>query len=94
MAQQNAQNIQGPKMDWTKDAGSHKHFTEWREEAELLLDTVLSHIRNKTTKEKFVTLWAGKEARVYLNTINQGKRTVYSMTGQNPRQIQVQHTLS
>ena len=66
MANQNMQYIQGPKMDWTEDAGLHQRFKDWREEVELLMDTVLSHIKNADTKMKFVTLWAGKEARTYL----------------------------
>ena len=65
------QYVQGPKMDWTEDAGLHQRFKDWREEVELLMDTVLSHIRSAGTKMKFVTLWAGKEARTYLNTLEQ-----------------------
>ena len=57
-------------MDWTEDAGLHQWFKEWREEVELLLDTVLSHIRNADTKMKFVSLWAGKEAKTYLSTVD------------------------
>ena len=68
------QYIQGPKMDWTEDADLHKQFKDWREEAELLLNTVLSHIRNQETKLKFVSLWAGKEARTYLNMVDQDKK--------------------
>ena len=71
MANQNMQYIQGPQMDWTEDAGLHQRFKDWREEVELLMDTVLSHIKNADTKMKFVTLWAGKEARTYLNTLEQ-----------------------
>ena len=71
MANQNMQYIQGPKMDWTEDASLHQRFKDWREEVELLMDTVLSHIKNADTKMKFVTLWAGKEARTYLNTLEQ-----------------------
>ena len=71
MANQNMQYVQGPKMDWTEDAGLHQRFKDWREEVELLMDTVLSHIKNADTKMKFVTLWAGKEARTYLNTLEQ-----------------------
>ena len=44
------------------------------EETELLLDTVLSHIRNQETKIKFVSLWAGKEARTYLSMVDQDKK--------------------
>ena len=68
------QYIQGPKMDWTEDAGLHQRFKDWREEVELLMDTVLSHIKNANTRMKFVTLWAGKEARTYLNTLEQDNR--------------------
>ena len=61
-------------MDWTEDADLHKWFKDWREETELLLDTVLSHIRNWETKIKFVSLWAGKEARTYLSMVDQDKK--------------------
>ena len=74
MASQNTQYIQGPKMDWTEDADLHKQFKDWREEAELLLNTVLSHIRSQETKLKFVSLWAGKEARTYLNMVDQDRK--------------------
>ena len=50
-------------MHWTEDAGLHQRFKDCREEVELLMDTVLSHIRSADTKMKFVTLWAGKAAR-------------------------------
>ena len=65
------QYVQGPKMDWTEDAGLHQRFKDWMEEVELLMDTVLSHIRSADTKMKFVTLWAGKEARTYLSTLEE-----------------------
>ena len=71
MANQSMQYVQGPKMDWTEDAGLHQRFKDWREEVKLLIDTVLSHIRNADTKMKFVTLWAGKEARTYLSTVEE-----------------------
>ena len=71
MANQNMQYIQGPKIDWTEDAGLHQGFKEWREEVELLLDTVLTHIKNADTKMKFISLWAVKEARTYLNTVEE-----------------------
>ena len=61
--------VQGPKMDWTEDPDLHRCFREWREETELLVDTAPAHIKDKSTKLKFVTLWAGKEARTYLNTL-------------------------
>ena len=41
------------------------------EEVELLMDMVLSHIRNADKKMKSVTLWAGKEARTYLSTLEE-----------------------
>ena len=66
--------VQGPRMDWTEDPELHKHFIEWREETELLVNTALAHIKDKTTKLKFVTLWAGKEARTYLTTIPDEKK--------------------
>ena len=74
MVSQNTKYIQGPQMDWTEDADLHKQFKDWREEAELLLDTVLSHIWNQETKLKFVSLWPGKEARTYLSTVDQDKK--------------------
>ena len=58
-------------MDWTEDASLHQQFKDWREEVEHLMDTVVSHIRNADTKMKFVTLWAGKEARTYLSTVEE-----------------------
>ena len=61
-------------MDWIEDAGLHQRFKDWREEVELQMDTVLSHIRSADTKMKFVTLWVGKEARTYLNTLEQDNR--------------------
>ena len=74
MANQNMQYIQGPKMDWTEDSGLHHQFKDWREEVELLLDTVLSHIRNADTKMKFASLLAGKEARTYLSTVEEDRK--------------------
>ena len=65
------QYIQGPKMDWTEDAGLHQWFKDWREEVELPLVTVLTHIRNADTKIKFVNLWEGKDARTYLSTVEE-----------------------
>ena len=38
------------------------------------LDTVLSHIRNHETKLKYVSLWAGKEARPYLSTVSKDRK--------------------
>ena len=35
------------------------------------MDMVLPHIRNADTKMKFVTLWAGKETRTYLSTVEE-----------------------
>ena len=43
------------------------------EEAELLIDTVLARIKDKKTKMKFVSLWAGKEGRTYLTTVDASK---------------------
>ena len=58
----------------TEDPELHKCFREWRKETELLVNTALAHIKDKTTKMKFVTLWAGKEARTYLTTISDEKK--------------------
>ena len=74
MVSQNTQYIQGSKMDWTEGADLHKWFKDWREKTELLLNTVLSHIRNQETKINFVSLWAGKEARTYLSMVDQDKK--------------------
>ena len=60
MANQNMQYIQGPKMDWTEDAGLHQRFKDWREEVKLLMDTVLSHIKNADTK---MNLWPSGQER-------------------------------
>ena len=38
---------------------------------ELLLHTVLLQTRNADTKMKFVSLWAGKEARTYFSTVDE-----------------------
>ena len=61
-------------MDWTEDASIHQQFKAWREKVELLLDTVLSHIKNQETKLKYVNLWAGKEARTYLSTLSKDNK--------------------
>ena len=61
-------------MDWTENPDLHRCFREWREETELLVDTALVHIKDKSTKLKFVTLRAGKEARTYLNTLSEEKK--------------------
>ena len=74
MANQNTQYVQGPKMDWTEDAGLHQWFKDWREKTELLLDMVLSHIRNHETKLKYFSLWAGKEARTYLSAVTEDRK--------------------
>ena len=74
MANQNTQYVQGPKMDWTEDASLHQWFKDLREETELLQDAVLSHIRNHETKLKYVSLWAGKEARTYLSKVTKDRK--------------------
>ena len=48
-------------------------FREWTEETELLVNTAIAHIKDKTTKLKLVNLWAGKEARTYLTTLPEEK---------------------
>ena len=72
MANQNMQYVQGPQMDWTEDAGLHQQFKDWREEIKLLMDTVLSHIRNADTKMKFVTPGQGRKPG---HTLTQWKKT-------------------
>ena len=74
MANQSKQYVQGTKMDWTEDAGLHQRFSDWREEVELPLNTVLSHIRNQETKLKYVSLWAGIEARTYLSIVSEDNK--------------------
>ena len=66
--------FKGQRWTGLKDPELHKHFREWREETELLVNTALAHIKDKTTKLKFVTLWAGKKARTYLTTIPYKKK--------------------
>ena len=66
--------IQRAKMDWTEDPELHRCFREWREETELLVDTALAHIKDNITKLKFIHLWAGKEARMYLSTVSDDKK--------------------
>ena len=83
MVSQNTQYIQGPEMEWTEDADLHKWFKDWKEEAELLLSTVLLYIRNLETKLKFVSLWTGKEARTYLSTVDKDKRESLNVTYEN-----------
>ena len=61
-------------MDWTEDADLRNWFKDWREEPELLLNTVLSHIGNQKKTLKFVSLWAEKKASTYLNTVDQDKK--------------------
>ena len=45
-----------------------------RRKSNSCMDTVLWHIRNADTKMKFVTLWAWKEARTYLSTLEEDHR--------------------
>ena len=60
-----------PKWTGLKMQAYTSNSKDWREELELLIDTVLSHIKNADTKMKFVTLWVGKEARTYLSTVEE-----------------------
>ena len=62
MTQDHLSFLQGPKMDWTKDAELHKRYIDWRQEVQLILETILSNVKNAKTKVKYVTLLAGKEA--------------------------------
>ena len=74
MAQYHVSFIQGPQMDWTEDAKLHKRYTDWRQEVQLILETYLSNVKDTNTKVKYVTLWAGKEARTYLNTVEEHQK--------------------
>ena len=60
-------------MDWTEDAGLHQRYKDWREEVELLMDTVLSHIKNADTKMKFVTLVGRKGSQDILEHARTGQ---------------------
>ena len=71
-------------MDWTEDAGLYQWFKDWREEVELLMDMVLSHIRNADTKMKFVTLWARERSQDILkHTGGRPQRQSRSYIGQS-----------
>ena len=48
--------------DWTKDAELHKRYTDWRQEVQLILETILSNVKDAKTMVKYVTQWARKEA--------------------------------
>ena len=74
MAQDHLSFLQGPKMDWTEDAELHKRYTDWRQEVQLILETILSNVKDTKTKVKYVTLWAGKEARTYLSTVEEHQK--------------------
>ena len=40
----------------------------------MILETYLSNVKDTNTKVKYVTLWAGKEARTYLNTVEEHQK--------------------
>ena len=63
MAQDHLSFLQGPKMDWTKDAELHKRYTDWGQEVQLILEAILSNVKDAKTKVKYVNLWAGKEVQ-------------------------------
>ena len=69
MAQDHSSLPQVLQMDWTEDAKLHKRYTDWRNEVQLILETYLSNVKDTKIKVKYVTLWAGKEACAYLNTV-------------------------
>ena len=58
-------------MVWTEDAEIHKRYTDWRQEVQLILETILSNVKDTKTKVKYVTLWTGKEACTYLSTMDE-----------------------
>ena len=75
MANQNMQYVQGPKMDWNWRCRLTPVVQRLRRRRQSsYLNTVLSHIRNQETKLKFVSLRAGKEARTYLNMVDEDKK--------------------
>ena len=74
MAQDHLSFLQGPQMDWTEDAELQKIYTDWRQEVQLILDTILSNVKDTKTKVKYVTLWAGKEAHTYLRTVEENQK--------------------
>ena len=63
--------LQELKLDRTKDAELHKRYTDWRQEVQLILETILSNVKDAKTMVKYVTLWAGKEAWTYLSTVEE-----------------------
>ena len=89
-----------PKMDWTEDADLHKQFKDWREEAELLLNTVLSHIRNQEPSSSLsVYGLERKQGPISTQWIRQkGQSKDYvghtSRTGPNPNLMKLQHSHS
>ena len=74
MVNQSIQYIQGPKVNWTNDADLHRWLRDRREEAKSLMDTVLSHIKDKATRIKFFCLTDVKEA--WTQQWTKQKRTV------------------
>ena len=59
---------------WTEYAELHKRYTDWRQEVQLILETILSNVKETKTKVKYVTLWAEKEAQTYLSTVKEHQK--------------------
>ena len=74
MAQGHLSFLQWPKMDWTKDAELHKKYTDWRQEVQLIIETILSNVKDAKTNVKYIILWAGKETQTYLSTVEEHQK--------------------
>ena len=81
------------KMKWTEDADLHKWFKDWMEETELLLNTVLSHIRNNETKLICQSMgWKGSKDPDKKDSLKTMLDTL--RTGPNPNLMKLQHSHS
>ena len=65
MAQDCLSFLQGPKMDWTEDAELHKRYTDWRQEVQLILETILSNVKDTKTKVKYVNSM-GRQGSIHI----------------------------
>ena len=52
MAQDHLSFLQGPKMDWTEDAKLHIRYTDWRQEVQLISETILSNVKERTQRPR------------------------------------------
>ena len=51
-----------------------QRYKDWRQQIQLILETVLLNIKDTKTKVKYVTLWADKEAHTYLTTVEKHQK--------------------